>query len=64
MTDTNDLEQRFWNAFSWVDLDDGELMPYDAVKSHELFTDDELQQLIDLDLVAQDDQKSADPTPE
>ena len=62
MTDTNDLEQRFWNAFSWVDLDDGELMPYDAVKSHELFTEDELQQLIDLDLVAQDSQKSSGPT--
>lgn len=62
MNDTNDLEQRFWNAFSWVDLDDGELMPYDAVKSHELFTEDELQQLIDLGLVVQDSQKSSGPT--
>lgn len=53
MKQTNDLEQRFWDAFGWVDLDESELMPYDAVKSHELFTEDELQQLIDLDLVDQ-----------
>jgi len=64
MKQTNDLEQRFWDAFGWVDLDEGELMPYDAVKSHELFTEDELQQLIDLDLVDQDSQKFADPIPE
>ena len=62
MKDTDELEQRFWNAFGWVDLDEGELIPCDAVESHELFTEDELQQLIDLGLVAQDDQKSSDPT--
>ena len=64
MKDTNDLEQRFWNTFSWVDLEEGELIPCDAVQSHELFTNDEIQQLIDLGLVAQDSPLSADPTPE
>jgi hypothetical protein len=36
MNNQKQIEQRFWDAFSWVDLDEGELMPYDAVKSHEL----------------------------
>lgn len=62
MKDTNELEQRFLNTFSWVDLEEGELIPRDAVESHELFTEDELQQLIDLGLVAQDSQKSSGPT--
>ena len=62
MKDTSELEQRFWNTFSWVDLEEGELIPCDAVESHELFTEDELQQLIDLGLVAQDSQKSSAPT--
>lgn len=62
MNDTRDLEQRFIDAFSWVDLDEGELMPYDAVASHELFTEYELQQLIVLGLVDQDSQKSFGPT--